>query len=921
MKKILTTMVVLTFVCLNIGAQKTFYVYRNDGQVNTFFFDMVDSITISYIDIDSIIQPTHVVQEIWTQDSIYRIPLSVIDSIGFQTPSNILTEDSHLISQQLREYVIGSDSMKIYLAKDTPSGTIPKVGSKLVTLEMDSKFPYGFLGRVKEISQHQDNIVLHCEQLELSDAFDRYYIAFRSSVVDENQAATKLRHAGDNYFDKDIDLGSVSINYHNGISLPFLLGTEIDGGIDLTGTLSFPGTRVVGSLIFEKEMGTYFSMTLGGRIHLSLSGGLSGSISKSTDIIQQNIGIVPIAPLVYLYGNIGVTMKLSGSIGLETGFDIITPYSLTVSYSSKTPTNLNPGLKFRKPTIEFRPKVVSGSITFGIGGYAELGLAIACRWFGRAAYRYETGLEMGLNASFTKHDIEEMKNGIAIYEHVQNNFNWTITPYSAHSFEVNVFDHIKRTATLQTVYGAPWLEAKFVPSFSNVSYSIGDDTNLVLSADAENNVFPEIPVGFSILDDNKEEVYCGFYTEDYLQALAWKRFNHYEISVPNILALNKKYTLHPVVKLFGNDEWKMLASPSAEISIDIAPIADGSDIFSSRSALLKGHVEGKKEYLGRNVALGFIYGTNSQLESSDSKRVIAQCDSNYNFTATIDDLSGGRTYYYKAFLYGNGKYYYSDNALQFTTPLPVEIPTVTTTTAQYRPTDHPQHFIYKDNPYEFKYDVATVVKLADDEGVENWGYVYEGPYEGDKKSRISLKGAPYEYEDMRFAYYRNGSPTEHTARLYPFVKYTGDDEYYYGEPVDYPLVYPDTSTVELTGCSTGDVVTRENAEYNGVTYDYCSTFILDYNATGAYWITVGAEETGDGWNGWDNNLPAREHARATDGSNRLTINYYYNQKVLKGDYILRIKGSDTQHNTSCTSSRSVRLKHNGKSFTGCELIQ
>lgn len=323
-----------------------------------------------------------------------------------------------------------------------------------------------------------------------------------------------------------------------------------------------------------------------------------------------------------------------------------------------------------------------------------------------------------------------------------------------------------------------------------------------------------------------------------------------------------------------------------------------------------------------DCAIGVLYRTIPGVSVENSNAVISNQKSGGDITITLRELENNKDYYYRSYVRIEEKYYYGDEK-SFTLYhlCPVSITSVTTTAVQYRPTDHPQHFIYKDSPYEFKYDVSTTVKLIDDEGVENWGYVYEGPYEGDKKSRISLMGANSEYKDTRFPYYRNGSPTKHTVRLYPFVKYTGDDEYYYGEPVDYPLIYPETSTVELTACSTGDVVTREHVEYNGVTYDYCSTFILDYNATGAYWITVGAEETGSGWNGWDPNLPARERARAADGSNRLTINYYYNQKKMEGDYLLRIKGIDERHNTSCTSSKSVKLTHNGKTFTGCELIQ
>lgn len=329
---------------------------------------------------------------------------------------------------------------------------------------------------------------------------------------------------------------------------------------------------------------------------------------------------------------------------------------------------------------------------------------------------------------------------------------------------------------------------------------------------------------------------------------------------------------------------------------------------------------------------GICYAINEKPDTTNSVRLNIHLNNHETQTIskgffTIVDLQPNTQYYYRAFIYNKitRELSYAAETKSFRTlslkSVPVSISAVTTTASQYRPTDHPQHFIYKDSPYEFKYDVATTVKLTDDEGVENWGYVYEGPYEGDKKSRISLMGAQSEYEDTRFAYYRNGSPSGHTARLYPFVKYTGDDEFYYGEPVDYPLIYPETSTVELTECSTNDVVTHEHVEYNGVTYDYCSTFVLDYNATGAYWITVGAEETGNGWNAWDNNLPARERAKAADGSNRLTINYYYNQKVLEGDYLLRLKGNDEHHNTSCTSSKSVRLTHDGKTFTGCEMIQ
>lgn len=64
---------------------EAFYIYRNDGEFNAFFRDEVDSIAYSDYDIDSIRHTNFVVQDVFTEDSIYRIPLAAIDSVGFVT--------------------------------------------------------------------------------------------------------------------------------------------------------------------------------------------------------------------------------------------------------------------------------------------------------------------------------------------------------------------------------------------------------------------------------------------------------------------------------------------------------------------------------------------------------------------------------------------------------------------------------------------------------------------------------------------------------------------------------------------------------------------------------------------------------------------------------------------------------------------
>lgn len=69
-----------------LQAQEAFYVYRNDGDFNGFFYDQVKRMGCSKTGLEGEEHDDYVVQEIETADSLYRIPLAAIDSIGFQQP-------------------------------------------------------------------------------------------------------------------------------------------------------------------------------------------------------------------------------------------------------------------------------------------------------------------------------------------------------------------------------------------------------------------------------------------------------------------------------------------------------------------------------------------------------------------------------------------------------------------------------------------------------------------------------------------------------------------------------------------------------------------------------------------------------------------------------------------------------------------
>ena len=89
MKKRLSLILLLAAVTLSGMAQtigEAFYIYRNDGQFNAFFRDEVLSIEYSNYDVDGVFYDEVVTQIVNTADSVYKIPLAVIDSVGFVTP-------------------------------------------------------------------------------------------------------------------------------------------------------------------------------------------------------------------------------------------------------------------------------------------------------------------------------------------------------------------------------------------------------------------------------------------------------------------------------------------------------------------------------------------------------------------------------------------------------------------------------------------------------------------------------------------------------------------------------------------------------------------------------------------------------------------------------------------------------------------
>lgn len=106
MKKLFLTIIAaaLTLSSVSQTIGEAFYIYRNDGQFNAFFRDEVQSIDYSYEDADGKTYDEIVTQVVTTADSVYKIPLAVIDSVSFVKPEATYKEDVTYLDASLFDY-------------------------------------------------------------------------------------------------------------------------------------------------------------------------------------------------------------------------------------------------------------------------------------------------------------------------------------------------------------------------------------------------------------------------------------------------------------------------------------------------------------------------------------------------------------------------------------------------------------------------------------------------------------------------------------------------------------------------------------------------------------------------------------------------------------------------------------------------
>lgn len=568
MIKCIILLVIMANFVLSIQAQQAFYVYRNDGRINTFITTEIDSITYSRLDVDSLIHDDYVVSEIHTPDSLYRIPLAVIDSVGFVTPKTVYQPGVKVLEGELRKYILKRDDFKLFFQIDTPTSLLPSVGDKLISTEIDDILESAFAGQVSEIQTRSDCVELLCVPVDLTDIFECYYGIIRQTGDDaETSPKHYSRAQSDGFFStgtRRFSPGEQSTDILNthGFGISYNKDEELSYSLDnASATISLtPVIDYNAYLIINKDYGVNLSVTAIGNYSFQEILSLSGNVGLNFEFPIFHKAIPIPEALIDIEFEFGIFGNAQAALSIDQTWTQTYRHVFHWEWSNQGHESLQKVHTINNTGNSHTGKVaINGSL--GVGGYGKIGIAFIATSsldIAEIGLKYKGGISLEGTYVPYKRDEKYAKKSTDLYNQIKES---EIAAYSFRSltFEASLFK---------------WSISKEIPNFINIPINNRDllggfrcvplfeDTKLDLDEfgvyNASAKIIGEVSptdVGFALInEDDNDDSTISYSAFDYIGPTADLFASFYNMPTAN------DYRVFPIVKYMGME---LLAEPSA----------------------------------------------------------------------------------------------------------------------------------------------------------------------------------------------------------------------------------------------------------------------------------------------------------------------------------------------------------------------
>ena len=664
----------MMMTCLVSKAQNAYYFHFHDKGIQVFYTDMVDSMTVSKVDLEGIGHEDFVTQQVWMNDTVFNYALADIDSVSFVTPTTIYQPGVVKMEDGLENYVLSHDSLTIIFRTDTPSDLLPRKQDKLVYLRQTDLFPTGFAGEVVEIVKENGNYKVDCTLTSLSDIFVRYYSTSNDNV--QTRAIDPIYGHGEAIWEaKDLTYPLTDE------LLPFLSEESDDDDAfsvdnDVSISLS-PKVSLRGTLIVTPEEGTYVCVSSNGTFDVTNNFSLNGSLK--VDKVWRFTGKkrwqapIPNCPFLLAFVDPGVFVDASLDASVDATVNQKVSSAFLLNMSTKRRENLrNQPLTFKIQETNFN---IGGSVKgeLNAGVYTEIGIAVndiefckndIAKLYARGEVGIHVGGDLEVNSKFLK---EGIKNTEA-YETLRNSGIWSNFYWGAaigYQLDLPIINlNFGQEIEWEGHIGEPLFDKCLAPTITspNAYREHGDFSTITAKADVEGDCLMPVEVGFGAFDTNGNKLVTKYYSKKFANENS--SFADYSVALENMSTV-KDYELSPVIKLFGH-ELKAYPSVGVEKTLTLSTY-EATDVTES-SAKISGGLIGYDKNT-ENPKVGLVYGTKDAFMQGHATYVscgTVNGSPSSIFEQTLSGLKDETEYLYVAKAELDGEIVYADT-LSFTT--------------------------------------------------------------------------------------------------------------------------------------------------------------------------------------------------------------------------------------------------------------
>ena len=615
----------------------TIYVYRNDGIFNAFFTSEVDSITHSRIDLHGIKHDIVVVQEIWTQDSLYRIPLNVIDSISFSKAETLYSNNVIRLNETYTPYIISSDSLSITFDSNLPVNLVPCKGDILLFEGFNEIFTDGFAGRVSSINEKN---IVSCDSVEFEDIYENL-ILFGDYIISED----KSTKAGYRLLPQRI-AGEVPIS----ITLP--IKWEL-GHLTLAGEVSqIIKLRIVGRLCAGHK--PYVEIQLKDEEIGTIDATLKAASPNFKQVGEKIFGIsVPIPECPALKFEFATSPFVKTELNAETSFGYEWRSNGITSYVYDGDDWSNRQIARESSQSISSHTGFNGSMWFGIVESVHLAtiknfLSIGADFYigPKISGNVDLNVADGISSLSMYELLKDTKVDLSLRFESEVSAKWRLG--KANSGYKPLF---------KIIPGLEWFisERYLFPEFSKPTYYLSGSNVNVSTNVSRNLLFPcSIGIRLSSYGETLDSYYHNktYWNDDDLNDALSANFSK--------LQYKGKYKVNPIIKFLG---WEINANPENEFTCGIY-VYTGGVTAGYTSASCWGGATVEYDSSIPNYSLidecGFLYNQIGNPQNGNALKQICQIDNDGLFKSNLSNLSEESVYYYTAYVIVDGNYYYGD---------------------------------------------------------------------------------------------------------------------------------------------------------------------------------------------------------------------------------------------------------------------